>query len=89
MADISDEEKCATTHVENELQHQYEPEHGMSTRQYIATRFSTLKPPMTVPPNPFRVLGLLKSRHWLFFAVSSECGMKSSLLTTATSVRHV
>ena len=80
MADINHKDGGATTHVENESQHQ--PDHlKMSPRQYFATRLSTLKPPLTIPPNPFKVLGLLTRRDWLFFAVSSKHRMESSVLT--------
>jgi hypothetical protein len=64
------EEKPAAIHVENGSLSQYEPDDEMCAGRYIATRFSTLKPPMTIPPNPFKLLGLLSRRDWLFFAVS-------------------
>ncbi|RDL39850.1 MFS general substrate transporter [Venustampulla echinocandica] len=41
----------------------------MSAREYAATRFSTLKPPMHKAPNPIRLLMMLTSKQWLFFLV--------------------
>lgn len=40
-----------------------------SVRRYLATRLSTLKPPMHRAPNPFRLLSLLSRRQWAFFAI--------------------
>ncbi|ETI27436.1 hypothetical protein G647_09626 [Cladophialophora carrionii CBS 160.54] len=42
----------------------------MSTSKYLSTRFSTLKPTLTIPPNPIKLLGLLTRKNWLFFAVA-------------------
>jgi SHS family lactate transporter-like MFS transporter len=39
----------------------------MNVGRYLATRFSTLKPPMDKVENPITVLGLLSSKQWLFF----------------------
>jgi SHS family lactate transporter-like MFS transporter len=39
----------------------------MSAGRYLATRFSTLKPPMDKVENPITVLRLLSSKQWLFF----------------------
>ena len=39
----------------------------MSAGEYMKTRLSTLKPPMHSAPNPFRLLGLLSGKQWLFF----------------------
>ena len=41
----------------------------MSAGRYIATRLSTLKPPMNKAPNPFRLLAMLNLQQWLFFLV--------------------
>ena len=41
----------------------------MSAGRYIATRFSTLKPPMNKAPNPFKLLAMLNLQQWLFFLV--------------------
>jgi len=35
----------------------------MSAGRYIATRFSTLKPPMNKGPNPFKLLAILNSQQ--------------------------
>jgi SHS family lactate transporter-like MFS transporter len=45
-------------------------EESMGTREYLATRFSTLKPPMHRAPNPFKALALLNRQQWLFFLVN-------------------
>lgn len=41
----------------------------MSAGRYVATRFSTLKPPMNKAPNPFKLLAMLNLQQWLFFLV--------------------
>jgi len=44
------------------------PEGGrMSVGQYLATRISTLKPPMDKVENPIKLLGMLNRKQWLFF----------------------
>lgn len=40
-----------------------------SMGRYLATRFSTLKPPMAKVENPFKLLALLNTQQWLFFFV--------------------
>lgn len=42
----------------------------MSPGRYVATRFSTLKPPMAKVPNPIRLLRLLNFQQWMFFLVA-------------------
>ncbi|KAF2861646.1 MFS transporter [Piedraia hortae CBS 480.64] len=42
----------------------------MSSGRYIATRLSSLKPPMSRVESPFKLLGLLTKKQWLFFTVS-------------------
>jgi hypothetical protein len=42
----------------------------MTAGQYIATRFSSLKPPMTPLANPFSLLAQLSTTNWLFFGVA-------------------
>jgi len=42
----------------------------MSAGRYIATRFSTLKPPMNKAPNPFKLLAMLNFQQWMFFLVA-------------------
>lgn len=41
----------------------------MSAGRYLATRFSTLKPPMNKAPNPIKLLLLLNRRQWAFFFI--------------------
>ncbi|KAI1813283.1 lactate/pyruvate transporter [Poronia punctata] len=43
------------------------PHHGMSTGKYLATRFTSLKPPMRKAPNPIRLLRMLNRHHWNCF----------------------
>lgn len=45
------------------------PEH-MSAGRYVATRFSTLKPPMNKAPNPISLLRMLSRKQWAFFFVA-------------------
>ena len=42
----------------------------MSPGRYLATRISTLKPPMRKAPNPFKTLALLNLQQWMFFLVA-------------------
>ena len=46
------------------------PYEGMSPGRYIATRFSSLKPPMHNVPNPIKLLRMLNSQQWAFFFVA-------------------
>ncbi|TDZ37345.1 Carboxylic acid transporter protein-like protein [Colletotrichum spinosum] len=46
------------------------PWHGMSAGRYLATRFSTLKPPMLSAPNPLKLIVMINRRQWAFFAVA-------------------
>ena len=46
-----------------------EREPKMSPGRYIATRLSTLKPPMNKAPNPFKLVAMLNLQQWLFFLV--------------------
>ena len=42
----------------------------MGVGRYLATRFSTLKPPMDKVENPITVLRLLNTKQWLNFLVA-------------------
>lgn len=44
-------------------------EEHMSVGRYIATRFTSLVPPMNPAPNPFKALTLLNRTQWLNFTV--------------------
>lgn len=46
------------------------PHHGMSASEYLATRFTSLKPPMTKAPNPIRLLRMITRMQWAFFTVA-------------------
>lgn len=41
----------------------------MGVGEFLATRLSTLKPPMNYAPNPFKLLAMLNSQQWAFFLV--------------------
>lgn len=47
-----------------------ETDEHMTAGRYIATRISTLKPPMTKVKNPIGLLRLLNLQQWLFFTVA-------------------
>lgn len=46
------------------------PYEGMSVGRYLATRITTLKPPMLAAPNPWKLLRMLDRRQWNFFSVA-------------------
>lgn len=64
MADLQDERREEITFVVDET------EKSMGIGEYLATRFSSLKPPMHDAPNPIKALTLLNRQQWLFFLVS-------------------
>lgn len=41
-----------------------------SVGRYLATRLTTLKPPMNKAPNPFKTLALLNRQQWVFFMIA-------------------
>jgi len=43
---------------------------NMTAREYLATRISSLKPPMTKLENPITLLRMLNTQQWLFFLVA-------------------
>ncbi|KAL6891645.1 major facilitator superfamily domain-containing protein [Trichoderma longibrachiatum] len=43
---------------------------GMTAGRYLATRFSSLKPPMLNVPNPIKLLRMLNRQQWSFFAIA-------------------
>jgi SHS family lactate transporter-like MFS transporter len=47
-----------------------ETDENMTAGRYIATRFSSLKPPMTQVANPISLLRMLNKQQWLFFTVA-------------------
>lgn len=42
----------------------------MSAGRYLATRFSSLKPPMDRLHNPITLLRMLNFKQWMFFSVA-------------------
>lgn len=75
---MSDNEKPITEHGPTHIQPgpaeehlgDEPPHHGMSAGQYIASRFTSLKPPMSKLPNPISLLMVLNGHHWGFFLVA-------------------
>ena len=66
MAEYANDKVNETSHPEV---HESHSPQEMSVGEYIATRFSTLKPPLHKAPNPFRLLAMLSGKQWLFFFV--------------------
>jgi SHS family lactate transporter-like MFS transporter len=48
----------------------HQPQPKMSAGRYLATRFSTLKPPMNKAENPIKLLRMLNTQQWMFFLVA-------------------
>lgn len=42
----------------------------MPSDRYLATRLSSLKPPMLAAPNPWRLLRSLNRTQWAFFLIA-------------------
>lgn len=53
------------------------PHEGMSTGKYLATRFSTLKPPMLPVPNPWKLVRMLDAQQWAFFALAFSAWVRA------------
>lgn len=80
-----DEEKGGTTFVEHTtMNDQHGVDKKMTIKEYAMSRLPTLKPQRTVPPNPFKLLGLLSRKDWLFFSVRpihGGCGISANITT--------
>ncbi|KAK7424854.1 Carboxylic acid transporter [Neonectria magnoliae] len=53
--------------------HEYDitaPHEGMTPREYVASRVSSLKPPMLHVQNPIKLLCMLSGQQWAFFFVA-------------------
>lgn len=59
------------------------PHHGMSTSKYIATRFSSLRPPLTRLPNPIMLILHLNRHQWAFFGIAFFAWVCAAALTPA------
>jgi SHS family lactate transporter-like MFS transporter len=82
MADHYAAEKATEeSQVENQL-HESPHHQRMSAGEYLATRFSTLKPPMNKAPNPFKLVMMLNKRQWAFFFVGFIAWVYSLLKIT-------
>lgn len=55
------------------------PYEGMSAGRYLATRFSTLKPPMLSAPNPWRLIRMLNRHQWAFFSIAFAAWVRQAL----------
>lgn len=78
MSTYLDEEKGASAQIEDRGSERLEKK--MTVKEYLASRFPTLKPPMTRPENPFKLLGLLSKKDWLFFSVAMSACTYAPLL---------
>ncbi|KAI6581179.1 hypothetical protein MCOR06_009181 [Pyricularia oryzae] len=70
---MEDTEKPSTEHagtVRTTDEADLPPWHGMSAGRYLATRVSSLKPPMESAPNPLKLLLMLDKHCWAFFMVA-------------------
>lgn len=67
MSTYADSEKLADATHDEYTDAENEPR--MPVGRYLATRFSTLKPPMAKVPNPITLLASLNRSQWLFFLV--------------------
>lgn len=71
--DYDTEKNAVTSHARAAEEQQFAT--NMSVGEYISTRISTLKPPMTKVPNPISLLAMLNKQQWLFFLV---CAVSSN-----------
>lgn len=46
------------------------PHEGMSASKYMATRFSSLRPPMLNVPNPLKLVRMVNGQQWAFFLLA-------------------
>jgi hypothetical protein len=74
-----DEEKANSAYLEHTSAHEEHQRPKMDIKGYLRSRIPTLKPTMTKPPNPFKLLGLLNRKHWNFFSVSVQCEDRSRI----------
>lgn len=70
--------------VETHMTTNYE---GMSVSQYMGTRVSSLKPPMTKLPNPISLLRSLNAQQWAFFFVAFAAWVSLSFLVYRSTRR--
>ncbi|OBT90592.1 MFS transporter, SHS family, lactate transporter [Pseudogymnoascus sp. 03VT05] len=68
MADTQHAEKNGSLEEQPTMESQREV--SMSAGEYIATRATTLKPPMNQAPNPIKLLLMLTRKQWAFFAIA-------------------
>jgi hypothetical protein len=66
MADTKEEQTAPPSHGVSSPGF---PEENMSVGRYLATRVTSLRPPMHKAPNPLKALMLLNKQQWLFFLV--------------------
>ena len=72
-----DKNTTAPYYAENDTDGGFESRGEMPEKvtpgRYLATRFSSLKPPMTKLENPITLLRMLNFKQWMFFLVAF-CG---------------
>ncbi|KAK4554625.1 Carboxylic acid transporter [Recurvomyces mirabilis] len=74
MADQADSSaNYLSKHPSHAAIHSGEPDEKMSAGRYVATRLSSLKPPMVPLENPFSLLRQLNRQQWAFFGIAF-CG---------------
>jgi hypothetical protein len=66
-----------------------ETDQHMSAGRYLATRLTTLKPPMEKVANPFTLLAMLNLQQWLFFLVLLSFTLPSSLPVSHSLTRPI
>lgn len=65
-----DEESKPAGGAAEHAHHTEAPYHNMSAGQYLKTRISSLKPPMTKVDNPIRLIRSVTRMQWAFFSVA-------------------
>lgn len=56
-----------------------DPDANMSAGQYLASRFSTLKPPMDKVISPLAAMRMLNKEQWTFFMASQSINHQKRL----------
>ena len=69
MTHSNEDKTRASTHLEY-IEGRPEKSRKQTIKEYLVSRWTELRPPMTVPPNPFALMRLLNAKQWNFFLVS-------------------
>jgi SHS family lactate transporter-like MFS transporter len=70
MSGVADDQNVAPARTSASLVNESPLPPEMTAREYVLTRFSSLKPPMNSAPNPISLLMMLNGRQWTFFLVA-------------------